>query len=380
MSMSVRPEILIWARERSHLDPAKLLRRFPALHEWEQGVKQPTLKQLEDFAKTTHIPFGYLFLTEPPEEQLPVPDFRTVGNAEIEQVSPDLLDTLYQCQARQEWYRDYAILHHEAPVSFVNTLTVGSNIEEAAAEMRETLAFSVEDRGSTWSDALRKLVEEAEQNGVLVMNNGIVGTNTHRKLDPKEFRGFALSDDHAPLIFVNGADTKAAQIFTLTHELVHIWINKSALSDADMTSAPDDEIERWCNLVAAEFLVPASAIDDHRLDHDHVTDELENLARRFKVSTLVILRRLRDTNHCSQAQYNEYFSAEQGRILALMAERSSSGGNFYNTQLIRFGKRFTRALIDDTLEGRTLYRDAFQMLGLKKVSTFNALAEKLEVI
>jgi Zn-dependent peptidase ImmA (M78 family) len=377
----VKPTMLTWARERSRLPSDVLVRRFPALPSWEDGSRQPTLKQLERFASATHTPIGYLFLPSPPVEPLPVPDFRTIGDAEIGHASPNLLDTIYQCQQRQEWYRDYARLNREDRVSFVGTLTVGSDVVAAAAHMRQTLQFGSNERGSNWSEAFRILAEEADHHGVLVMVNGVVGSNTHRKLDPTEFRGFALADDLAPVVFINGADTKAAQIFTLAHELVHIWLGESALSDADMARTSGNATERWCNQVAAEFLVPADELGADALDRDDVTGSLERLARRFKVSTLVALRRLYDARFFTDAQYREEFASELERILRLMEERSegSSGGSFYNTQPVRMSKRFTRALIESTLEGQTLHRDAFRMLGFRKLSTFDELASRMGV-
>jgi Zn-dependent peptidase ImmA (M78 family)/transcriptional regulator with XRE-family HTH domain len=376
----VRPEMIVWARERSQLPAEDLFTRFPSLHDWEHGARQPTLKQLEAFAKATHLPVGYLFLPEPPEERLPVPDFRTIGDVEIGHASPDLLDTVYQSQQRQEWYRDYARLHRESKVPFVGTFTAGTDVVAAAAQMREVLAFAPGERGSSWSEALRRLAEEADRKGVLVMVSGVVGSNTHRKLDPREFRGFALADDLAPVVFVNGADTKAAQIFTLAHELVHVWLGESAVSDADMMRASTNDVERWCNQVAAEFLLPAADLQGYELDRDAITESLEQLARRFKVSTLVALRRLFDDQHFTPAQYHEEYSAELDRLMALIDEGAGSGGNFYNTQPVRVSKRFARALIESTLEGQTLRRDAFQMLGFKKVATFNELAARLGVV
>src|SRR5690606_16145742 len=147
--------------------------------------------------------------------------------------SPDLLDTIYQCQDRQNWYRDYQRTNHEAPVDFVGTLTTATLVTEAAARIRETLGISIAQRQAigTWEDALRHLIRQAEDAGVLVMISGIVGSNTHRTLDVNEFRGFALVDAMAPLVFVNGTDSKSAQMFTLVHELAHIWLGQSAVSD-----------------------------------------------------------------------------------------------------------------------------------------------------
>ena len=378
----VRGALLVWARERSRVAPEDLFTRFPALMEWEEETKQPTLKQLEKFAQATHTPVGYLFLPEPPEEHLPLPDFRTIGDLDIGQASPDLLDTVYQCQQRQDWYRDYARLQRQEPVRFVGTLSTDVDVVEAARRMLEVLEFTPSQRGSSWSEAFRRLIDQADANGVLVMVNGIVGSNTHRKLDPREFRGFALVDDLAPLVFVNGADTKAAQIFTLAHELAHVWLGQSAVSDADLEFPSANAVERCCNQVAAEFLLPSEALTRLNVSLQSLTDPLQDLAREFKVSTLVVLRRIFDGGFLTQSQFRIAYAEERDRVLALMEERSSGsgGGNFYNTQPLRVSRRFARALIEGTLEGQTLHRDAYQMLGFKKHSTFDELASHLGVL
>jgi Zn-dependent peptidase ImmA (M78 family) len=377
----VKGTLLAWAVERSRIAPDELSIRFPALGAWREGTKQPTLKQLEKFAQATHTPVGYLFLSEPPDEHLPVPDFRTVGDVRIGEASPDLLDTIYQCQQRQDWYRDFARLHREEPVSFIGTLTTDSDAVEAARQMQETFDFDVADRGHTWSEALSNLIDRADKSKVLIMVNGVVGSNTHRKLDPHEFRGFALVDDVAPLVFVNGADTKAAQIFTLSHELAHLWLGQSGVSDADLEDGSTNVSEQWCNEVAAEFLVPLEMVRGIDVNHSDLTGQIQALARVYKVSTLVVLRRLYDVGNLSQSQFRRAYGAERDRILAFIEESGGGGGgNFYNTQPIRVGKRFARALIESTLEGQTLHRDAYQMLGFKKHSTFEELARHLGVV
>src|SRR5579871_5768303 len=108
MRADVKPDLLRWARERARIQPDRLARRFPKLSEWERGTAQPTLKQVEQFAKATHTPVGFLFLPQPPAEEMPLPDFRTGRAARAGRASPDLLETIYICQQRQEWFRDYA--------------------------------------------------------------------------------------------------------------------------------------------------------------------------------------------------------------------------------------------------------------------------------
>lgn len=373
----VNPRLIAWAIERSGTSAGDLARRFPKIEEWERGEREPTLRQLEDFARATRTPIGMLFLDEPPEDEVPIPDFRTMGDARPSRPSPDLLDTIFQCQQRQDWYRSYARLNQARPVDFVGSLSLSTDVVDAATRVRDALEFEVDGRGSTFIDAIRTLVEGAENLGVLVMVSGVVGSNTHRKLDPREFRGFALVDELAPLIFVNGADTKAAQLFTIAHELTHLWLGQSALSDADLTTRPTVDVERWCNQVAAEILVPLETLhDEYRPDAD-LTEEITRLGRTFKASTLVILRRVYDDGRLSWDDYRAAYRTELERLLDLLGERATGGGNFYNTQPVRTSRRFTRAVIADTLEGRTLYTDAFGMLGFKKVATFNEMAARL---
>jgi len=254
----VKPEMFRWALERGGFGPGALAERFPRLEAWERGEAQPTLKQLESFAQATHTPVGYLFLPEPPVERVPIPDFRTMGNERLRRPSADLLDTVYLCQQRQEWYRDFARTEGEAPLPFVGSVSLTSDIEETAARICGALGFDLEERRRTptWTEALRRFIGQADELGVLVMVSGVVGSNNRRKLNPEEFRGFALADPLAPLVFVNGADTKAAQMFTLAHELAHIWLGQSALSDVAPVYSPSHATEIWCNQVAAEFLVP----------------------------------------------------------------------------------------------------------------------------
>ncbi len=325
MSISVRAEVepglLVWARERSGMAADDLVRRFPRLEEWERGDSAPTLKQLEAFAQATHTPVGFLFLPEPPEEEVPISDYRTMGDVGVRRPSPNLLDTIFACQQRQEWYRDFAQVTREDPVDFVGSLTTSTPIVEAADGIRETLTFSPSERGSTLTDAARILVDHSEGLGVLVMVSGIVGSNTHRKLDPHEFRGFALVDLLAPLVFVNGADTKAAQIFTLTHELVHLFLGESALDDAEVVAAPVIETERWCNQVAAEVLVPLASLREALTVLAEPIEELQHLSKQFKVSTLVVLRRIYDAGRLAWDEYRAEHERELGRILAILDER-----------------------------------------------------------
>lgn len=378
----INPNLLRWARERAGLDTLALTGRFPHLSAWEDGDVLPTLKQLEVFAHAVHVPIGYLFLPEPPDELLPIPDFRTLAGRAMTRPSPNLLDMIYACQERQGWYREFAQVTRQPELAFVGSATLDTPPEQVAATMRARLGFDLDARREcpTWNEALRLFIQQADQVGVLVMVSGVVLNNNRRHLDPDEFRGFAISDHLAPLVFINGADTKAAQMFTLAHELAHLWLGASALSDAGAAPIAGNRREEvWCNRVAAELLVPL-AVFRAELRADEAHDEmLARLARRFKVSTLVILRRLLDAGRLDQAQFDEVWRRELERLRNL-GRGATGGGDFYRTTVARVSRRFARALVESTLEGQTLYRDAFRMLGISKTETFHQLGRSVGVL
>lgn len=379
--VEVAPTLLTWAVERAGWDEETASRKFPQLAEWRAGTRRPTVKQLEKFAHATHAPFGQLFLPTPPEEPLPVPDLRTLRDAAIARPSADLLDTIYQCQLRQEWFRDYALENGQGPVPYVGSVTRQDDPANVAQRMREVLDIdpSAAPLATSWGSAFSLLSDRIEGSGTLVMVSGVVGSDTHRVLRPEEFRGFTLADELAPIVFVNGADTKAAQIFTLLHEFAHVWLGGSALSDVTLGAESGPPEERWCNAVAAEALMPRDAVrTEYRGDLSD--DGLDYLARRFTVSTLVVLRRLADLGYLTSGQHRERFAQEEHRVLALLAEAKqnrTSGGDYYNVHPRRLSKQFTRAVIASAREGGTSYRDAYRLLGTKKHSTFEQLAERV---
>lgn len=378
----VDPFLLRWARERAGLELGDLVHRFPKQEAWEAGETLPTLKQVEAFARAVHVPVGYLFLPAPPEEPLPIPDFRTMAGRTVRRPSPNLLDMLYAAQERQGWYREFALVTREPEARFVGSLTTDTPVTAAAAAMAGTLDFDLDARAAcrTWEEALRLFIGQADRAGVLVMVSGVVLSNNRRTLDPNEFRGFALADARAPLVFINGADTKAGQMFTLAHELAHLWLGASALSDASAATLGGHRREEvWCNGVAAELLAPLDVVRAALQPGEALDATLQRLARRFKVSTLVILRRLLDTGVVDRNAFDAAWRAELDRLLQF-ARDGAGGGDFYRTTLSRVSRRFARALVESTLEGQTLYRDAFRMLGVAKTETFNNIGREVGVM
>ena len=372
--------MLKWACRRSGLKTNELNRKkgLEKLEAWLDGELQPTFRQLEKFAKATQTPIGFFFLQEPPVEKIPVTDFRTFGDIEVRQPSPNLLETIYLCQQRQDWYRNEAGAAGDQVLHFVGSLTTDVDFVSAASVIRDAIDFDIEQRKQeqTWTGALSQFIEQVEASGILVMVNSVVGYNNHRKLDPEEFRGFALPDSLAPLIFINGADTKAAQMFTLAHEVAHIWLNQSGVTNNKTSDIPENENERWCNRVAAELLVPSQLIREEFEPTTELLSEVNRLARHFKVSSMVILRRLLDEMFLDK---DEFWAAWRATIESLPARKKDGGGDFFRNVGPKSSKQFARAIVISTKEGRTTYTEAMRLLSISKVSTFKKYARFLGV-
>lgn len=373
-TLNINRELIRWALERSGRSVEGLARQFPKLVKWESGETQPTLRQLEALAKKTWTPLGYFFLPEPPQEKLPIPDFRTVRDRPIGSTSPNLIDTLHTMQRRQAWMHDYLVDQGHDPLPFVASANLQASPVVVANQIRQVLGTKDgwASRHGTWTDALQHLREAIEVAGILVTINGVVGNNTRRKLDTEEFRGFVLVDNYAPLIFVNGADAKSAQMFTLVHELAHLWVGASALFNLPNLEPSEFEVEQFCNRVAAEFLVPAAEFAHLWPQAANDAEPFQAIARHFKVSPIVAARRAQDLGLIQQVEFLAFFRAyqEDERRKAVRA----GGGNFYNTQNARLGKRFTRAVAMAAKEGRLLYRDAYRLTDLHG-ATFDKYAK-----
>jgi Zn-dependent peptidase ImmA (M78 family) len=349
---------------------------------WLADKQQPTYRQLEEFAQKTMTPLGYLFLNEPPDEKLGIPDLRTVGDTPIDRPSPNLMETVQTMKRRQAWMRDYLIDEGQEPLDFPGSAKEARNVISLAARIRDKLNLAADwaEVHGTWEEALRTFRNAAEHIGVLVTTSAVVGLNNHRPLDPQEFRGFVLCDEYAPLVFVNSADSKSARMFTLAHELAHIWLGKDGLFNLIKMMPHHDETERFCNQVAAEFLVPGHKLLERWKEANATGNPFQTIGRWFKVSPVVAARRSLDLNLITKSQFFAFYEKDreewERRRAAEKKKKARGGPNFYAVQDIRLGRRFAYAVVNAVREGRLPFRDAYQLTDLKG-DTFDRYATLL---
>jgi len=277
------------------------------------------------------------------------------------------MDTIHLMQRRQAWLREEQIEVGAEPLEFIGSAGLSDDPAALGREMRRVLGLdeSWAREVRNWTAALGELRTTIEKLGVMAVVNGVVGNNTHRKLDLDEFRGFALIDPYAPLIFVNGADAKSAQMFTLAHELAHLWLGEvgEGLSGFKGVLPSGGDVERFCDRAAAEFLVPAAKMRTVWRRNIEVTEAIQEQARRFKVSPIVIGRRAMDLSLIEPevffSFYREYTQNESRK-----KQSGTSGGNFYNNQSTRVGRLFASRVIHAAKEGRIGFKDAHDLCGL----------------
>ena len=359
-TLSVNPQIISWAIARAGFDVARFTEEHPRVQAWLTGEKQPTRAQLEAFSKKVWLPFGYLMLDEPPQESMPIPFFRSNARKQ-HKVSLHVMDTIRLLQQRQDWLRERLVELDEVPLDFVGRFREGGNVQDIVQDIRTVLELPENWASSypTWEKAQDHLVAAIEDRGIIVSFNSVVGNNTHRKIAVEECRGFVLVDDMAPFLFVNNGDAKPAQMFTLIHELAHIWVGKSAGFDLYQMSPASDPVERLCDQVAAEFLVPKAAF----LELWQPGAALKRLARHFKVSEIVIARRALDTGMWTRQDFLTYYEQYRQRAFN-QKERASGGGDFYAAARKRISPSFAARVRTAVEEGALLYRDAYRLTGL----------------
>ncbi|MFO7790609.1 MAG: ImmA/IrrE family metallo-endopeptidase [Bacteroidales bacterium] len=369
--VDINTNMISWAISRAGYNLHEFTQKLPLVNDWIDGSKKPTVKQLENFAKKVYLPFGYLFLQEPPEESLPIPFFRSNGNQK-DNVSINVYDTIQLLLQRQDWLKSYLIENDFDSLDFVGKYKNNLSVQNIVNDIRQKLNLSENwaSNFKTWEEALIYLVEIIEEKGIITVFNGVVENNTSRPIDVEECRGFVLVNQYAPFMFINNADYKSAQMFTIVHELAHIWTGHSAGFDFRKMQPADDPIEKLCDQVAAEFLVPRVEF----LKYWDKNTSIKSASKYFKVSEIVIARRALDLKKITKKQFFAFYDQYRNREFSKKGDQS--GGDFYATARKRLSLTFAYHIEQAVKTGQLLYRDAYKLTSMKG-DTFQKFFSKI---
>ncbi|WP_070818696.1 ImmA/IrrE family metallo-endopeptidase [Corynebacterium sp. HMSC036D02] len=366
------PPVLEWAVERTQLPINELEKRsdFHSLRSWLVGESAPTFRQAKKLAKLAGIPFGYLLLEEPLKRAPHLPDFRTPGSFPLSAFSPALEQTIYACERRLEWYAEDAITNGIAAPSFISRFSTDTPVNQATEWACSLLDWAPGKRERS-RDRVATLADAIERTGILVMRSSIVGNNTHHKLNPNEFRGFTLIRKSYGLIFINSADSGVGKLFSLAHEFGHVLLGKPGVSGGPLNQRT---VERWCNKFAAELLVSTKDLLEQWSNAKDLEAVCQWAYKTFGVSRDVTVWLLVDSRALPR-EVGQRFLDETPRPAAM---HQSGGGDFALGLRSRLGGLFVEAVTGALTEGRIGEREASRQLGIKKISTIEALVNRYQ--
>ena len=372
ISVNVKPEIISWILQTIQFENIAGS-AVELLNKWQTGEKTPTFNQIEEMSRKISIPFGYFFLDKPPIEKCGIVEYRTVDSGAMTVPSRNLMDTVDLMTDIQEWMAWYAAENGQEELAFVGSAGGVDDLQRVVKDIREKLDIDMDwyAHRQNAGDAFRFLKGRVEQINVLVMMSGTVGNNTHRKLRVDEFRAFTLVNRYAPLIFINSCDSETGKLFSIVHELSHVWVGENSFYNGQIgVHGTKREAEKFCNAVAAEILMPTERfLEKWESGSREVVNRIERIAKAFRCSRYVAARKALDNGKISQEVYEEV-AAELTREFMdwqrKQRENKGSGGDYYRNLASKIDKRFVTALARSAFEGKTQYTEVYRLTGTNR--------------
>ena len=355
----ITPNVLKWARESAKMPIEVAASKIPhltveKLKEWEEGIKRPTIKQAQTLAKVYKRPFALLFLPEIPGDFQPLQDFRVKGAKDL---STSSIFIIREIQQKQSWLKEIFLENNADKLPFVGLFSMKDNPKVIAKNILSTLG--IQPAKYATENPIKEWIDAAERRGIFISRTSFI--NSRLTLDLEELQGFAIADNYAPFIFINSDDWHAPQLFTLVHELAHIWIAESGISNEIEVEFKNIEryhpVELYCNEVAANALMPEKMIIDIGENIYKNYKEVFKVARLFGVSTFALLVRAYslklingtvyyDLKSKAENEFEEYLKREAEKKEKNFLKDKPGGPSYYLLQLNRNGRLFTQTVLD----------------------------------
>jgi len=354
----ITPNVLKWARESARMTEetaaAKVSVTVEKFKEWETGASQPTIRQAQALAKAYKRPFALFFLPEVPRDFQPLQDFRKSGSKALTTSS---IFIIREIQQKQAWISDVYSENQEEKLPFVGRFSINDNPQKVAQDILTTLkinpAFYKTD------NPIKEWIDSSETNGIFISRTSFI--HSRLKLDSGELQGFAIADPHAPFIFVNSEDWNAPQLFTLVHELAHIWIAETGISNEVEPDLKNKDkfhpVELFCNEVAANALMPKEIVLAFHTNSFQTSKDVFKIAKQLGVSSFALLVRALNLNIISTTTYqklkkqadidfSDYLKRETEKKARQKEKDKPGGPNYFLLQLNRNSRLFTQTVLD----------------------------------
>ncbi len=352
----ITPNVLKWARKSAKMSKKtaadKVRVPVEKLKEWEEGTNEPTIRQAETLATAYRRPLALFFLPEVPRDFQPLQDFRRKTAKPLGTAS---IFIMREIQQKQAWTREVFEETNEIPLSFVGSFTLNDNPAIVASDIIDTL--QVHPPKYSIDSPIKEWIDKAEAKGIFISRTSFI--HSRLTLDSKEIQGFSIADPYAPFVFVNSKDFIVAQLFTLIHELAHIWIAKSGVSNEIEPERKHTEeihpVELFCNEVAANVLMPVEVMRNLDAAIFNTARESFKAAKTLGVSTfaflvralnlqLIPLYKYRNLKIEADREFKAFLQSEENKKAE--QKKQERGPSPYLLRLNKNSRLFTQIVLD----------------------------------
>ena len=378
----IKPELLAWTRNRAKVtvaDAAKAANVTAGdIEAWEAGSGAPSLNQLRCLAAKYHFPLAVFYLPEPPADFAPLWDFRRLPDSGDPSITANLAFHIRAAYERREVALELQDDLREEPRGFPLKAKLGDDAEAFGIAIRTFLGVDDEAQkkaaraGRVFDFWRRKL----EENDVMVF----VISGPHYSVELEEMRGFAIAKETLPVVVVNGRDySPGGKCYTLLHELTHIILGESAISNGNSgspgTTAEEQRIERFCDRVAAAALMPRGLVLSFPKvaapgERKWSDDDLRSIAQNIGVSREALLLRFVTLKRATWDFYNTQRAKFQDEYRQAAAEKALSekkGVPIKRPVMLMSwnGRGYTRLVLRSYYDQRITLNDVSSYLGAK---------------
>jgi Zn-dependent peptidase ImmA (M78 family)/transcriptional regulator with XRE-family HTH domain len=352
----ITPKVLKWARESARMSEKAGADKVPVpvekLKEWEEGISQPTIKQAQKLAKAYRRPFALFFLPEVPRDFQYLQDFRRKTATPLGTAS---IFIIREIQQKQAWIRDVFEETNETKLPFVGRFSFRSDPIKVAHDILDTL--NINPSKYSTDTPIKEWIDKAESKGIFISRTSFI--HSRLKLDSREIQGFSIADPYAPFIFVNSEDWNAPQLFTLIHELAHIWIAESGISNEIEPEVKDRDklhpVELFSNEVAANVLMPLELMQDLNAAVFNSGREVFKASKVLGVSSFaflyraltlkkITLDRYRRLKEEAEIDFHAFLQYEEKKKAKMKEQKG--GPNPYLLRLNKNSRLFTQIVLD----------------------------------
>ncbi|MDD3722991.1 MAG: XRE family transcriptional regulator [Lutibacter sp.] len=384
----ITAKVFKWARESAKMTKeiaaSKVTVSVEKLNEWETGRSFPTIRQAQNLAKAYKRPFALFFLPDIPNDFQPLQDFRKPGSKEL---STSSIFIIREIQQKQAWISEVNEENNENIVPFVGKFSIKDSAIKVAQDILTVL--NINPLSYRTNNPILEWIDKAESKGIFISRTSFI--HSRLKLDSNEMQGFAIADNYAPFVFINSDDWNAPQLFTLVHELAHIWIAETGISNDLEPSINKGEnynpIELFCNEVAANALMPEEFIKNLDKKAFENAKEVFKNAKTLGVSSFALIIRALNLNLISlnlykklkieaDYEYNEFLKREAEKKARQKENEINGGPNYFLLQLNRNSRLFTQTVLDAFRGGYIEPTQASNLLNVK-VNKFSKLEAQM---